>query len=56
MRVLVLSHVSASDWILSGFVLACALWVLAAEWLPGKRSDDPPDSGDEDPSLALLLT
>lgn len=49
-----LSHVSASEWILSGFILACACWVLAAEFLPGKRSteDEPPDAG-EDPKPAV---
>ena len=44
-----LSHASAPDLILAAFVLAIALWVLLAELLPGKRGDDPPESGDEEP-------
>ena len=49
-----LSHITPSELILAGFVLAIALWVLLAEILPGKRSDDPPDSDGEDPVTVLL--
>jgi len=50
-----MSHVSASDWILSAFIVAVAAWVLLAEMLPGKRSDDPDAGGDErDPGPAVL--
>ena len=47
-----LAHIPVSDWILSGFILACAGWVLLAELLPGKRTDDPPDSDDGEAPIA----
>lgn len=50
-----LAHVSTPEWILSGFILACAGWVLLAELLPGKRGpDDPPDSDTGDPEIAAV--
>ncbi len=42
-----LSHVSTPELILSAFIVLLVLWVLLAEFLPGKRGGDPPD-GDED--------
>ena len=50
-----LSRVTTPDLILAAFVLTITLWVLLAEFLPGKRSDDPPDSSDEEPRLPALL-
>ena len=51
------AHVPAQDWILAGFVAACALLPLLAELLPGKRrdQDEPPDAGEgDDVQLAAL--
>ena len=48
------ARIPVSDLILVIFIVATALWVLLAEFLPGRRGDDPPDAGDEEPGPAAL--
>jgi hypothetical protein len=52
------AHVPTQDWILAGFVAACALLPLLAELRVGRKrrdQDDPPDTNEGDDRDDVLL-